>query len=135
MLSKRLDNNWDCIILTHDQFAKIPQSEETMIEIFTEELDDVERSLEVLEQSTMRYRSGKMQEGLEKRKQNLDAKLQELSMKIGKRKDDAVDFHTMGIDHIFVDECHYKNFHEFPIFRTKLLIIILLHFNIVRIIY
>ena len=81
-----------------------------MIEIFTEELDDVERSLEVLEQSTMRYRSGKMQEGLEKRKQNLDAKLQELSMKIGKRKDDAVDFHTMGIDHIFVDECHiFKN--------------------------
>ena len=105
-----MDNNWDCIILTHDQFAKIPQSEETMIEIFTEELDDVERSLEVLEQSTMRYRSGKMQEGLEKRKQNLDAKLQELSMKIGKRKDDAVDFHTMGIDHIFVDECHiFKN--------------------------
>lgn len=105
-----MDNNWDCIILTHDQFAKIPQSEETMIDIFTEELDDVERSLEVLEESTMRYRSGKMQEGLEKRKQNLNAKLQELSMKIGKRKDDAVDFRTMGIDHIFVDECHiFKN--------------------------
>ena len=110
VFSKIKNNNWDCIILTHDQFAKIPQSEETMIDIFTEELDDVERSLEVLEGSTMRYRSGKMQEGLEKRKQNLNAKLQELSMKIGKRKDDAVDFRTMGIDHIFVDECHYQNF-------------------------
>ncbi|MFK1743808.1 DNA methylase, partial [Bacteroides fragilis] len=56
------------------------------------------------------YRSGKMQEGLEKRKQNLGAKLQELRMKINNRKDDAVDFHTMGIDHIFVDECHiFKN--------------------------
>lgn len=110
VFSKIKNNNWDCIILTHDQFAKIPQSEETMIDIFTEELDDVERSLEVLEGSTMRYRSGKMQEGLEKRKQNLNAKLQELSMKIGKRKDDAVDFRTMGIDHIFVDECHiFKN--------------------------
>lgn len=110
VFSKIKNNNWDCIILTHDQFAKIPQSEETMIDIFTEELDDVERSLEVLEESTMRYRSGKMQEGLEKRKQNLNAKLQELSMKIGKRKDDAVDFRTMGIDHIFVDECHiFKN--------------------------
>ena len=58
----------------------------------------------------MRYRSGKMQEGLEKRKQNLGAKLQELRMKINNRKDDAVDFHTMGIDHIFVDESHYQNF-------------------------
>ena len=110
VFSKIQNNNWDCIILTHDQFAKIPQSEETMIEIFTEELKDVERNLEFLEQSTMRYRSGKMQEGLEKRKQNLAAKLQELRMKIDKRKDDAVDFHTIGIDHIFVDECHmFKN--------------------------
>ena len=110
VFSKIKNNNWDCIILTHDQFGKIPQSEETMIDIFTEELADTERSLEVLEQSTMRYRSGKMQKGLEKRKQNLAAKLQELRMKIDSRKDDAVDFHTMGIDHILVDECHcYKN--------------------------
>ena len=110
VFSKIKNNNWDCIILTHDQFAKIPQSEQTMIDIFTEELADVERNLEVLEQSTMRYRSGKMQDGLEKRKQNLAAKLKELRMKINERKDDAVDFHTMGIDHIFVDECHiFKN--------------------------
>lgn len=110
VFSKIKNNNWDCIILTHDQFAKIPQSSETMIEIFTEELADVERNLEVLEQSTMRYRSGKMQEGLEKRKQNLTAKLKELRMKINDRKDDTVDFHSMGIDHMFVDECHvFKN--------------------------
>ena len=110
VFAKIKNNNWDCIILTHDQFGKIPQSEETMINIFTEELADTERSLEVLEQSTMRYRSGRMQKGLEKKKQNLTTKLQELRMKINSRKDDAVDFHTMGIDHIFVDECHiFKN--------------------------
>ncbi len=110
VFSKIKNNNWDCIILTHDQFAKIPQSEETMFEIFSEELADVERSLEVLEQSTMRYRSGRMQQGLEKRQQNLTAKLAELRMKINDRKDDTIDFHSMGIDHIFVDECHmFKN--------------------------
>ena len=107
VFAKIKNNNWDCIILTHDQFAKIPQSEETMIEIFTEELYDVERSLEVLEQSTMRYRSRKMQQGLEKRRQNLKAALSELRAKMDGRKDDTVDFHSMGIDHIFVDECHY----------------------------
>ena len=110
VFSKIKNNNWDCIILTHDQFAKIPQSEETMIEIFTEELYDVERSLEVLEQSTMRYRSRKMQKGLEVRQKNLKAKLSELRTKLDGRKDDTVDFHSMGIDHIFVDECHmFKN--------------------------
>lgn len=31
-------------------------------------------------------------------------------MKIDLRKDDTIDFRSMGIDHIFVDECHcYKN--------------------------
>lgn len=110
VFSKIKNNNWDCIILTHDQFAKIPQSEETMMDIFTEELADVERSLEVLEQSTMRYRTGKMQKGLEKRKQNLEAKLLELRARIDGRKDDTLDFHSMGIDHIFIDECHmFKN--------------------------
>ncbi len=110
VFSKIKNNNWDCIILTHDQFSKIPQSEETMYDIFSEELADVEHSLEVLEQSTMRYRSGRMQKGLETRKQNLKAKLAELQMKIDRRKDDTVDFRSMGIDHIFVDECHcYKN--------------------------
>lgn len=110
VFSKIKNNNWDCIILTHDQFSKIPQSEETMYDIFSEELADVEHSLEVLEQSTMRYRSGRMQKGLETRKQNLKAKLAELQMKIDLRKDDTVDFRSMGIDHIFVDECHcYKN--------------------------
>ena len=110
VFAKIKNNNWDCIILTHDQFAKIPQSEETMMEIFSEELADVERSLEVLENSTMRYRSRQMQKGLEKRQQNLSALLGELQMKINDRKDDTVDFHSMGIDHIFVDECHmFKN--------------------------
>lgn len=81
-----------------------------MIEIFTEELYDVERSLEVLEQSTMRYRSRKMQKGLEVRQENLKAKLSELRKKLDDRKDDTVGFHSMGIDHIFVDECHmFKN--------------------------
>lgn len=52
IFSKIKNNNWDCILLTHDQFAKIPQSEETQIAIFEEELADVERSLLVLQASS-----------------------------------------------------------------------------------
>lgn len=46
LFSKIKNNNWDSIILTHDQFAKIPQSEETMYGIMQQELDDVKRSLQ-----------------------------------------------------------------------------------------
>ncbi len=111
LFNKIKNGNWDCIILTHDQFGKIPQSDETMYNIFREELSDVERSLEVLEEQTnIRYRSRAMQKGLEKRQENLRAKRSELQYKIDERKDDCIDFHTMGIDHIFVDECHmFKN--------------------------
>ena len=77
----------------------------------------------------------RLQKGLEKRQKNLNANLEALKKKLGEKKDDCVDFHAMGIDHLFVDESHYQNFYEFPKFRIKLLILILLHFNIVRIIY
>lgn len=82
-----------------------------MIEIFSEELADVERSLVFLEQSDMRYRTSKEQKGLEERMENLNAKLSRLRCQLEERKDDAVDFRTMGIDHIFVDEFHasFKN--------------------------
>lgn len=110
MFCKIKNNNWDCIILTHDQFAKIPQSDETMMRICQQELADVERSLDVLEETTGRYASGRMYKGLETRKNNLMAKLAELEARINERKDNAIDFHSMGIDHIFIDECHmFKN--------------------------
>ena len=107
LFSKIKNNNWDCIILTHDQFAKIPQSEETMCGIMQQELNDVERSLQVLEDSGMGWRNRRMQKALEKRQENLSAKLQSLKQRIEEKKDGGIDFHTMGIDHIFVDECHY----------------------------
>ena len=107
-----------------------------MYDIFSEELFDVERSLEVLEEQTnIRYRSRAMQKGLEKRQENLRAKLAELKHNIDERKDECLDFHTMGIDHLFVDECHYQYFCQFPKKTIKYLITLLLYFCIVRIIY
>ena len=51
-----------------------------------------------------------MLKGLEKRKQTLEVKPHEIQDSIAERKDDAVDFKMMGIDHRFVDESHqFKN--------------------------
>ena len=120
--------------MSHDQFGKIPQSPELQQRILQAELDTVEENLEVL-RSQGKDISRAMLKGLEKRKFNLEVKLEKIAYTIKNRTDDVVDFRQMGIDHLFVDESHYQNFYEFPKFRIKLLILILLHFNIVRIIY
>lgn len=78
-----------------------------MLEICEQELQDVERSLKVLEDSGMADNNKRLQKGLEKRQKNLNANLEALKKKLGEKKDDCVDFHAMGIDHIFVDESHY----------------------------
>ena len=103
------NNDWDCIILTHEQFGMIPQALEIQEAILQKEKDSVEENLEVLRQQGAEI-SKAMLKGLEKRKQTLEAKLQGIQDSIAERKDDAVDFKMMGIDHLFVDESHqFKN--------------------------
>ncbi|MFR2731955.1 helicase-related protein [Hoylesella buccalis] len=103
------NNDWDCIILTHEQFGMIPQALEIQEAILQKEMDSVEENLEVLRMQGAEISRG-MLKGLEKRKQTLDAKLQNIQDSIAERKDDAVDFKMMGIDHLFVDESHqFKN--------------------------
>jgi len=103
------NNAWDAVILTHDQFGMIPQSPEIQQKILERELDSVEENLEVLRSQGKEVSAG-MLRGVEKRKDNLDAKLKELAYQIQNRTDDVIDFKRMGIDHLFVDESHrYKN--------------------------
>ena len=103
------NNDYDCVIMSHDQFGKIPQSPEMQQKILQAELDTVEENLEVLKQQGKDI-SRAMLKGLEVRKHNLAAKLQSVAYAIEHRTDDVVDFGQMGIDHIFVDESHqFKN--------------------------
>lgn len=103
------NNDWDCVILTHEQFGMIPQSPEVQHAILQKELDAVDENLEVL-RSQGQDVSAFMLRGAEKRKENLEAKLLLLADEIQSRKDDVADFKRMGIDHLFVDESHkFKN--------------------------
>lgn len=103
------NNNWDAVILTHDQFGKIPQSPEMQQQIFQTELESVEENLNVL-RSQGKDISKMMLRGLEKRKANLEVKLSIVAEQIKNRTDDVIDFKMMGIDHLFVDESHqFKN--------------------------
>ena len=103
------NNDYDCIIMSHDQFGKIPQSPEIQERILREELDAVEENLEVVRQQGGDI-SRAMLKGLVKRKENLTAKLETVRYKMDNERDTVVDFKQMGIDHIFVDESHqFKN--------------------------
>lgn len=103
------NNDWDCVILSHEQFAMIPQSPEIQLEILQQEFDSVEENLDVL-RSHGQDISRAMEKGLIVRQQNLQVKLKTLEHDINTRKDDVTDFRMMGIDHLFVDESHqFKN--------------------------
>ena len=103
------NNDYDCVIMSHDQFGKIPQSPELQRQILQAELDTVGENLEVIRTQGKDVSRG-MLKGLEKRKQNLEVKLQKIAYSIEQRTDDVVDFRMMGIDHLFVDESHqFKN--------------------------
>lgn len=103
------NNNWDCVILTHDQFGLIPQSPEIQKEILQIELDNIDLDLQTLEDMGGEI-SRKMLKGLEIRKNNLENQLNAVLYRIENRKDAEVNFGQMNIDHLFVDESHkFKN--------------------------
>ena len=102
--------DWDVIIMSHDQFGRIPQSLEVQKQIVYEELQRVEDALDAVSREEGWDISNKMLKGLEKRKANLNAKLTKLLDTLKKKKDDVTDFEQLGIDHLFVDESHqFKN--------------------------
>ena len=103
------NNDYDCVIMSHDQFGKIPQSPEMQQQILQAELDTVEENLEVLKHQGHDVSRG-MLKGLIKRKENLTAKIATIQYQMDQNRDNVVDFKQMGIDHIFVDESHqFKN--------------------------
>ena len=107
--NKMKNNDYDCIIMSHDQFGKIPQSPEIQQEILQAELDSVEENLEVVRQQGHDV-SRAMLKGLIKRKENLTAKIATIQYQMEQNRDNVVDFKQMGVDHIFVDESqNYKN--------------------------
>ena len=103
------NNDWDAVILSHEQFGMIPQSPEIQQEILRAELDSVEQNLMLLKAQGKSV-SKRMLTGCLKRQHNLEAKLQKAQYALDHRRDDAVDFRRMGIDHLYVDESHkFKN--------------------------
>lgn len=103
------NNNWDLVLLTHDQFAKIPQSLSIQKLIIQEELEGCALNLSLMERDGERT-SSRLFKGLARRIENLKCKIKNLTNRISSHYDDVADFESMNIDHLFVDECQqFKN--------------------------
>lgn len=104
------NNDYDCIIMSHDQFSRIPQSTDVQLGILQDELQQLEDSMDAMDDWGWNI-TRKMRRGLEIRKRNMQAKIEKLQHDIAVKKDAGiVDFQMLGIDHIFVDESHqFKN--------------------------
>ena len=103
------NGDWDCIILTHDQFARIPQSPAVQQKVMRDELRNLDKDLQTLHKSGIEL-SKSLLKGLETRKANLTAKLLKLQNDLNQKTDQVPHFGAMGVDHLLVDESHqFKN--------------------------
>lgn len=101
LLSSIATNDWDCIILTHDQFAKIPQNPSAVEKIYKEFLDQLSDEISMSSDRQDKKR-------LEARKYKYEQKLAKLG-DISKDRD-ILDFSQLGVDFLMVDESHqFKN--------------------------
>lgn len=98
------NNDWDAVILTHDQFKKIDQDPKIELQILQEELRNIEDDLSTLNDGEKA--SKRQLTGLEKRKENITVKVSMLYETI-ERDNDVPNFKEMGIDHLMVDESQY----------------------------
>lgn len=103
--AKMANNNWDLIVMTHDQFGKIEQSREIQDEIISAEIEALDNDIRIAKDHDLSKRE---LNGLEQRKQNLEDRLNKLRLM---PKDPYLKtFEEMGIDFMFVDESQqFKN--------------------------
>ena len=98
--------NYDAVIVSYEQFEKLPMSDEFTEKMYREQIDEIiaaiEEAKEAAGQKSMSVKD------LEKKRKQLQTKIDKLT---DKAKDtDSIQFEQLGIDGIFVDEAHnFKN--------------------------
>ena len=109
--AKVATGSYDAVILSQEQFEKIPMSKNYRVEFIKKELD----SLEDMLREKKLQNNGKKDysvKAIEKSKKQLQAKLEKLlnPKSASKAKDDLLEFEQLGFDYLVCDEAHaYKN--------------------------
>lgn len=108
-VSRIATGDYDCIVMSHSQFEKIPISAERKERMLNEQIDEISYAIdEMKERNGERWTVKQM----ESQKKKLEEQLKSLSDE--SRKDDLITFEELGVDSIMVDEAH--NFKNLAIF-------------------
>ena len=108
-VSRIATGDYDCIILSHSQFEKIPISAERKERMLNEQIEEISYAIdEMKERNGERWTVKQM----ESQKKKLEEQLKSLTDE--SRKDDLITFEELGVDSIMVDEAH--NFKNLAIF-------------------
>ena len=101
-------NDYDCVILSHDQYNMLPHTEEVERSVIDEQMAQLDNAIEFLYGQDDKSQLTKKQiKGLEKRKNNLETNLTNL---LDRKIDREFTFEGLGVDYLFVDECqHFKS--------------------------
>ena len=104
-ISRIATGDYDCIIMSHSQFEKIPISPERKRDMINRQIDDISYAIEEMKEKNGERWTIKQMEAQKKRmEEQLKAMTDET------RKDDLITFEELGIDSIMVDEAHaFKN--------------------------
>ena len=104
-VSRIATGDYDCIIMSHSQFEKIPISQERKQRMLDEQIQEISYAIEEIkaekgEQWTIKQ--------MEAQKKKLEEQLKSLTDE--SQKDDLITFEELGIDSVMVDEAHmFKN--------------------------
>ena len=104
-ISRIATGDYDCIIMSHSQFEKIPISKERKEAMLNRQIDDISHAIEdIKERNGERWTIKQM----EAQKKKLEEQLKKMTDEA--KKDDLITFEELGIDSIMVDEAHaFKN--------------------------
>lgn len=100
------NGDFDAVIVSYEQFGKIPMSQEYQRRFLQEQIDEIMDA--IAEEKAENGEKAMTVKQMEKKVSQLKVKLEKLG--IQKADTDNVDFETLGIDSLFVDEAHnFKN--------------------------
>ena len=101
------NGDYDAVIVSYEQFEKIPMSVEYQQRFYEEQIDEIINAI-AEEKAESRDGKGLTVKEMEKKKAQLEKKLKELTSK--PKDENNIDFEMLGIDSLFVDEAHnFKN--------------------------
>ena len=105
--NKIANGDYDAVIVSYEQFEKIPMSAEYQARFYEQQIDEIIAAI-AEEKAESRDGKGLTVKEMEKKKAQLEKKLQELTSK--PKDENNVEFEMLGIDSLFVDEAHnFKN--------------------------